>query len=141
MLYCFLHGIANYRDIMYTVVLVENESYAIRHDTANRSGARPWVDVHCPWYHTSLLVNESSYLAVEDYGCVPETLSAATRLDGRLRSDHALNCGARSFYGPCLRERTVPRLSVLVVSGDRTLWNFCHQSVQYFLHYINYTLS
>ena len=43
LLYCFLHGIANFRDIMYTLVLVENESYTIRHDTANRSGARPWV--------------------------------------------------------------------------------------------------
>ena len=28
---------------MYTVVLVENESYTIRHDTANGSGARLWV--------------------------------------------------------------------------------------------------
>ena len=54
----------------------------------------------CPWYHASLLVNESSYLAVEDYGYVPETLNAATRLDGRLRSDQALNCVVRSFYGP-----------------------------------------
>ena len=42
----FFYGIANYRDIMYTVVLVENESYTIRHETANRSGARPRVDVH-----------------------------------------------------------------------------------------------
>ena len=29
---------------------------------------------------------------LEDYGCVRETLSSATRLDGRLRSDHAFNC-------------------------------------------------
>ena len=34
----------------------------------------------------------SSNHAVEDYGFVPETLCAATRFDGRLRSDHAVNC-------------------------------------------------
>ena len=50
-------------------------------------------------------------------------LGAVTRLDGRLRSDHELNCGVRSFYGPCLRE-TVHRLSMLVVVlGDRTFAN------------------
>ena len=47
-------------------------------------------------------------------------LGATTRSDGRLRSDHAFNCGVRSFDGACLRERTVLRLSMLVVSGDRT---------------------
>ena len=31
---------------MYTVVLVENESYTIRHETANGSGASPRVDVY-----------------------------------------------------------------------------------------------
>ena len=49
-------------------------------------------------------------------------LGAVTRLDGRLRSDHALNCEVRSFYGPCLRE-TVPRRSMLVVSRDRKFAN------------------
>ena len=68
-------------------------------------------------------MNESRYLAVEDYGYVPETLGVATRLDGRLRSDHAFNCEVRSFYGECLRERTVPRLSMLVGSGDRAFAN------------------
>ena len=72
-------------------------------------------------------------------------LGAVTRLDGRLRSDHAFNCGARSFYGPCLRVRTVPRLSVLVVSGDRTFaipLEFVTPScVRYFLQFGNLLAS
>ena len=89
-----------------------------------QTGVEPGLGYRCPWYHASLLLNESSYLAVEDYGCVPETHGAATYLDGHLRSDHAFNCGVRSFYGLCLRERTVPRLSMLVaVLGDRTITN------------------
>ena len=80
----------------------------------------PGLGYRCPWYHASLLVNESSYHAVEGYmvTCLKQH-GAATYLDGRHRSDHVLNCGVRSLYGPCLCERTVRRLSTLVVSGDR----------------------
>ena len=88
-----------------------------------QTGVEQGLGYRCPWYHASLLVNESRYLAVGDYGYVPETLGVATCLDGRLRSHHAFNCGVRSFDGECLRERTVPRLSTLVVSGDRTFTN------------------
>ena len=107
--------------------LVENEGYTIWHYTANGSGARPWVDVHCPWYHMPLSAVEWVELSCcgRLYGYVPETTwrSDLFRRSSSFRPCVQL-CGVRSFYGPCLRKRAVPRLSMLVVVlGDRTIAN------------------
>ena len=111
-----------------------------------QTGVEPGLGYRCPWYHASLLLNESSYLAVEDYGCVPETHGTATYLDGHLRSDHAFNCveSGPSMANACVRgQYPVFRCSwrFWVTGQLRILWNFSHRRVRYFLQYSNYALS